>query len=111
VVVGDTPLDERVTALVAAAREAVVNAARHSGAPAVDVYAEVEPGLVSAYVRDRGCGFDRAAVPADRHGLTGSVEGRMARHGGTAVVRSAPGQGTEVRLELPTVEAGRRSGG
>jgi signal transduction histidine kinase len=101
VVVGDLPLDERVTALVAATREAVVNAARHSGAPAVDVYAEVEPMLVSVFVRDRGCGFDPAAVPADRHGLSGSVVGRMARHGGTAAVRSTPGEGTEVRLELP----------
>ena len=101
VVVGDLPLDERVTALVAATREAVVNAARHSGAPAVDVYAEVEPLLVSVFVRDRGCGFDPAAVPSDRHGLSGSVVGRMARHGGTAAVRSTPGEGTEVRLELP----------
>ena len=101
VVVGDLPLDERVTALVAATREAVVNAARHSGAAVVDVYAEVEPGQASVFVRDRGRGFDPAAVPADRHGLAGSVVGRMARHGGTATVRSAPGEGTEVRLRLP----------
>ncbi len=101
VVVGDLPLDERVTALVAATREAVVNAARHSGAPLVDVYAEVEPALVSVFVRDRGVGFDPSAVPADRHGLSGSVHGRMARHAGRATVRSAPGDGTEVRVELP----------
>ncbi len=101
VVVGDTPLDERVSALVAATREAVVNAARHAGAPVVDVYAEVEPLLVSVFVRDRGKGFDPGAVPEDRHGLAGSVVGRMTRHGGSAVVRSAPGEGTEVRLELP----------
>lgn len=100
VTVGDVELDERLTALVAATREAVVNAARHSGAPSVAVYAEVEVGRVSVYVRDRGTGFDVDAVPADRHGLTGSVHGRMARHGGTAVVRSAPGKGTEVRLDL-----------
>jgi signal transduction histidine kinase len=101
VVVGDCALDERVAALVAAAREAVVNAAKHSGAPSVDVYAEVESSLVSVFVRDRGRGFDPAAVPDDRHGLSGSVVGRMERHGGTAVVRSTPGSGTEVRLELP----------
>jgi signal transduction histidine kinase len=101
VVVGDCPLDERLGALVAAAREAVVNAAKHSGAPSVDVYAEVEPALVSVFVRDRGRGFDPAAVPADRHGLSGSVVGRMERHGGTASVRSTVGSGTEVRLELP----------
>ncbi len=101
VVVGDTALDERVSALVAATREAVVNAAKHSGAASIDVYAEVEPSLVSVFVRDRGCGFDPSSVPEDRHGLSGSVEGRMRRHGGSAVVRSAPGEGTEVRLELP----------
>lgn len=101
VTVGDATLDERLTALVAATREAVVNAVRHSGAPSVDVYAEVEAGRVSVYVRDRGVGFDVDAVPIDRHGLRGSVQGRMARHGGTAVVRSAAGGGTEVQLELP----------
>jgi signal transduction histidine kinase len=101
VVVGDCALDERVGALVAAAREAVVNAAKHSGAPSVDVYAEVETSLVSVFVRDRGKGFDPAAVPEDRHGLSGSVVGRMQRHGGTAVIRSTPGSGTEVTLEVP----------
>jgi signal transduction histidine kinase len=101
VVVGDGPLDDRVAALVAAAKEAVVNAAKHSGAPAVDVYAEVEPAQVSVFVRDRGRGFDPAAVPADRHGIAGSVVGRMERNGGTATVRSTPGEGTEVKLELP----------
>jgi signal transduction histidine kinase len=101
VVVGDCALDERVGALVAATREAVINAAKHSGAPSVDVYAEVEPTLVSVFVRDRGRGFDPAAVPEDRHGLSGSVVGRMVRHGGTAVVRSTRGSGTEIRLEVP----------
>jgi signal transduction histidine kinase len=101
VVVGDCPLDDRVAALVAAAKEAVVNAAKHSGAPSVDVYAEVEPAQVSVFVRDRGRGFEPDAVPADRHGIVGSIVGRMERNSGTATVRSTPGQGTEVRLELP----------
>jgi signal transduction histidine kinase/phage shock protein PspC (stress-responsive transcriptional regulator) len=101
VVVGDCPLDERTGALVAATKEAVVNAAKHSGAPTVDVYAEVEPALVSVFVRDRGRGFDPEAVPEDRHGLSGSVVGRMQRHGGTARVRSTVGSGTEITLELP----------
>jgi signal transduction histidine kinase len=101
VVVGDCPLDERLGALVAATKEAVVNAAKHSGAPTVDVYAEVEPALVSVFVRDRGRGFDVDAVPEDRHGLSGSVVGRMQRHGGTARVRSTVGSGTEITLEMP----------
>jgi len=101
VVVGDCPADARLGALVAAAREAIVNAAKHSGAEQVRVYAEVEEDRVAVYVRDRGAGFDPAAVPGDRFGLAESVVGRMQRNGGTAEVRSTPGDGTEVRLEVP----------
>jgi signal transduction histidine kinase len=101
VAVGDLAMSERTTALVAATREAVVNAAKHSGAVTVDVYCEVEPAQVTVFVRDRGSGFDPSQVPEDRHGLSGSVTGRMQRHGGVAVIRSAPGDGTEVRLEMP----------
>ena len=101
VVVGDCPVDDRLTALVNAAREAMVNAAKHSGADQVQVYAEVEPTQVTVFVRDRGSGFDLSAVPADRYGLAQSIVGRMERNGGTAVVRSAPGDGTEVRLAVP----------
>ncbi len=101
VVVGDCPLDERTTALVAAAREALVNAAKHAGVTTVSLYAEVTPERVEVFVRDRGQGFEPDAVPGDRKGLAESVVGRMARHGGRAVVVSAPGEGTEVRLEVP----------
>jgi len=99
--VGDCPLDDDLKALLAAAREATVNAAKWSGAPTVSVYAEVEPGAVSVFVRDRGSGFDPAAVGPDRRGLAESVVGRMTRHGGTAAVRSVPGRGTEVELRVP----------
>jgi len=102
VVVGDRPLTESVQPLVLAAREAMVNAARHSGAERVDVYAECGSERVEVFVRDRGRGFDEQAVPPDRHGLRDSVQDRMRRHGGTAVVRTAPGEGTEVRLAMTT---------
>lgn len=101
VVVGDAPVDEALAALGAATREALVNAAKHSGATAADLYTEVTPDRVSVYVRDRGKGFDPAEVPDDRRGLRDSVTGRLTRLGGTAVVRSAPGEGTEVELVLP----------
>jgi signal transduction histidine kinase len=101
VAVGDCPVDERVDALLAAVREASVNAARHAGVGEVSVYVEVEPDRVSAYVRDRGVGFDVAAVPAGRLGVAESIIGRMARHGGRAEVLSSPGDGTEVTLEVP----------
>ncbi|TMM05619.1 MAG: PspC domain-containing protein [Actinobacteria bacterium] len=101
VAVGDADLDDRGRALVAAAREAMVNAAKFGGGSPVDVYAEVADGEVEVYVRDRGPGFDPAAVPADRRGVRESIVGRMERHGGRATVRSAPGEGTEVELALP----------
>jgi signal transduction histidine kinase len=101
VTVGDCELDDDLTALLAAAREATVNAAKWSGADVVSLFAEVEPGSVSLFVRDRGRGFDLASVPADRKGLAESVQARMARRGGAAVIKSAPGDGTEISLTMP----------
>ena len=95
---GDCPVDD---ALVLAAREAMTNAAKFSGADEVDVYAEVTEDEVAVFVRDRGVGFDRPAVSPDRRGLAESIEGRLKRAGGSATVTSAPGQGTEVELRLP----------
>jgi signal transduction histidine kinase len=106
VVVGDRETDERVGALVAAGREALVNAARHAGVQTVSLYAEVEPDQVSVFVRDRGKGFDPDTVEDHRHGVRGSIIGRMKRHGGRAEIRSEPGEGTEVRLILPITGAG-----
>ncbi|MCP2254764.1 phage shock protein C (PspC) family protein [Prauserella aidingensis] len=101
VVVGDVELDDGLVALVQAAREAIVNAAKHAGVDEVSVYAEVEPTAVTAFVRDRGAGFDPDAVPDDRHGLSDSIRGRMERGGGSCRVRTAPGEGTEIQLEMP----------
>nr|WP_307849881.1 PspC domain-containing protein [Saccharopolyspora sp. HNM0986] len=111
VVVGDCELDERLTALLAAAREAVVNSAKHSGTGEVSVYAEVEPEQVSIFVRDRGTGFDPEAVPADRHGLADSIRGRMGRNGGAVRLKTAPGSGTEVQLDMPRQAHRRAEGG
>ena len=94
-------MDQHLAALVAAAREAMVNAAKHAEVEEISVYAEVEDGTVSVFVRDRGVGFDPAAVGTDRRGLAESIRGRMDRHGGTATVRSQPGEGTEVELTVP----------
>ena len=99
--VGDCPADERLAALVQSSREAMANAARHSGADAVSVYLEVEPHQVTVFVRDRGCGFDPEQVPAHRRGIAESIMGRMARHGGKAAIRSRRNEGTEVELVMP----------
>ena len=100
VVGGDCPLDRALEGLVAALREAAHNAARHAGVQEVSVYVEVEPEKVTAFVRDRGKGFDLSKVEAGRLGVRESIVGRMARHGGRAEVHSTPGDGTEVVLEV-----------
>lgn len=100
VAVGDCPFAEPLRPIVAAAREAVTNAAKHAGTGRVDVYAEITAGAVDVFVRDRGVGFDADAVAADRHGVRHSIVDRMRRHGGSAEIRTAPGEGTEVRLHL-----------
>jgi signal transduction histidine kinase len=102
VTVGDAPVSERLRPLVLAAREAMVNAAKHSEADKVDVYAECTDRATEVFVRDRGRGFDAQAVADDRHGVRNSITDRMRRHGGTAVLKTAPGQGTEVRLTMQT---------
>jgi len=110
VVVGDRPLARAEEALVQALREAVLNAVRH-GAPPVQVYVEAGPAAVEAFVRDHGPGLDLDAVPPDRLGLRESVLGRMARAGGSAAVRPAPGGGTEVSLRLPAAALGPAAAG
>lgn len=99
--VRDCPLDDRLEAVALAAREAIGNAQRHSGADKVSVYTEVGDHDVRVFVRDRGCGFDVAAIPADRHGISRSIEGRLRRLGGQATVTTTPGSGTQVELVLP----------
>lgn len=99
--VGDAQLDDRVTALVAATREALTNAAKHAGVTTVDVYVEVGKDAVEVFVRDRGLGFVLTEVAPDRRGIAESILGRMERVGGSARVTSRPGFGTEVHLRLP----------
>jgi signal transduction histidine kinase len=102
VAVGDADLDARGEALVAAAREAMVNAAKFGAGSPVDVYAEAVDGELQVFVRDRGPGFDPTALPPDRRGVSESIVGRMARHGGKAEIHSAPDAGTEVELTMPS---------
>ena len=100
VAVGDRDYGEPLRPIVLAAREAAANAAKHAGVPRVDVYAEITPTGIDVFVRDRGAGFDVDATPEDRLGVRRSIIDRMERHGGRAEIRSAPGEGTEVRLHL-----------
>ena len=96
----DVELTPALRELVRAAREAMRNAAKHSGAPVVDVYAEVSEDLVEVFVRDRGRGFDTDNIADDRMGVRGSILDRMERHHGVARIRSTADRGTEVTLEM-----------
>jgi signal transduction histidine kinase/phage shock protein PspC (stress-responsive transcriptional regulator) len=98
--VGDCAIDEGSGAVVAAAREALTNAAKFADDGPISVYAEVSDDRVEVYVHDRGPGFDPDAIAPDRRGVTESIVGRMRRNGGTATIRSVPGSGTEVQLSV-----------
>ncbi|MCB0873241.1 MAG: PspC domain-containing protein [Thermoleophilia bacterium] len=100
VAVGDRDLDPGAAAVVAAAREAMVNAAKFAGDGPVSVYSEAAGGDLEVFVRDRGAGFDPERIPEGRHGVRDSIVGRMVRHGGSATVHSGP-DGTEVEIRLP----------
>jgi signal transduction histidine kinase len=102
VCVGDVPASDRMTALLHATREALSNAARHSGVDTVSVYAEMSERTVTVHVRDRGRGFSVADIPSDRMGVRESILGRLERHGGTARVTSAAGEGTRIELVMET---------
>ena len=104
IVVGDIAVDSDVEALVGAAREAMVNAAKHSGADLISVYAEVEPSAVDVWVSDQGRGFDPAASPGTGVGIRMSIRDRVERRGGSVAIVSSPEEGTEVHLHLPLRE-------
>lgn len=96
---GDLPKDKRV-ALVGAATEAMMNAAQHSGADRVSVFAEASAGDIDIFVTDQGSGFDTTAVSDDRKGISDSIQGRMKRYGGGVNIETSEGAGTEVHLTM-----------
>jgi len=104
VMVGDCQLNGGLRALLDAAKEATINSAKWSGADQVSLYAEVEAETVMLFVRDRGQGFDPEAIPEGRQGIAQSIKARVARHGGTVAIRSAPGDGAEVEFAMPRHE-------
>jgi signal transduction histidine kinase len=103
VTVGDAPTTVPMRAAIQAAREALVNAARHGQAP-ISAYAELGAHTYEVYVRDAGPGFDMSHVPAGRLGIANSIVGRVVRHGGQATVTSSPGTATEVHIIVPREE-------
>ena len=93
------------TALFRVAQEAITNIARHAEAENVVMSLEISESQVIIEVEDDGQGFDLASVakPADKGrglGLMGMKE-RVALFGGTLSVETAPGAGTQLRIEVP----------
>jgi signal transduction histidine kinase len=105
IAVGDAPLDPDVSAVAKAAREAMINAAKHAKVDRIDVYAEANSDTVQVFVRDRGVGFNVDKIAEDRMGVRGSIVDRVERHGGTVTIRSKRGQGTEVAMTVPVRDA------
>ncbi len=101
VVVGDQPLDDSAVTMLSALREAVVNAARHGAVDRVDVFVEADDAELTGYVRDTGIGFDPGRTPDGHRGIEDSIVGRVRRAGGTSVIASQPGSGTEVEIRIP----------
>ena len=101
VTVGDHALGDTGRALVGAASEAMVNAAKHSGADRLSLFFEADEASMAVFVTDQGNGFDLDSVGLDRKGIAESIRGRMERVGGTVEIVSEPGEGTEVILTMP----------
>lgn len=99
VTVGDCEPGPNELAAVAAAGEAVTNAVRH-GHPPITAFMEVSATTVDIFIKDRGPGFDMSIIPEDRHGVRGSIIGRVERVGGHATVRRLD-PGTEVHVSVP----------
>lgn len=106
VAVGDNgePVPGDLAALIAATKEAITNAAVHSGVDRIDVFAERTSRGIEIFVRDTGVGFEPDKIGGDRHGVRDSIVARMERAGGIAIVHSSPESGTEVELSLPFAE-------
>jgi len=85
-------------------REALLNAARHSGASLASVRVWEEGGMLRGEVRDDGVGFDPDAVrqrpDAGRHAGLVSAAARVRRAGGRVWIDSAPGAGTTVHMSI-----------
>lgn len=98
VIMDDAEMDERLAAVVAATAEALTNAARHSGAKTIDLFAEIRDHQVHVNVRDRGTGFDPNRALG---GIAHSIVRRLEDVGGSAEVKSDPGRGTEIFMQVP----------
>jgi signal transduction histidine kinase len=87
--------------LVACVGEALRNVERHAGTGQAEVTVTGGAGWAVVEITDRGCGFDPAATPPSRRGISESITGRMLAAGGRAAIASRPGAGTTVTVSWP----------
>jgi two-component system sensor histidine kinase NreB len=81
-------------------QESLTNATRYSQSKTVKVSLTQTNGVIRLEIQDQGIGFQPTQVQSDRFGLNGIRE-RATVLGGHAVIRSAPGFGTRITVELP----------
>ena len=97
VIRGDAECDDVRRTLLAAGREALLNAAKHSGEDVVDLYSELGPSNLRLFIRDRGRGFDPTTAATGR-GLDHSLRKRVEDVGATVTVKTTLGDGTDVEI-------------
>ncbi len=90
--------DGHRTCVYRVVQEALQNASRHAGASRVRIVVRLEPSQIRLSVEDDGVGFDTVRVRG--LGLTGMKE-RVEHLGGALVLRSQPGRGTLLKVDLP----------
>jgi signal transduction histidine kinase len=94
----DHPLTPGLQACVDAAREAITNAAKHSGAQSISVFSEIKDAQAVIHVRDDGKGCDETTLDM----VSRKLQARLDPVRGGVTVESAPGMGTDVRIFVPT---------
>jgi signal transduction histidine kinase len=105
------PLSEVVEEnLLRIAREACANVVKHAKAGRVNIQLEFGPDTVKLQVRDDGVGFYPAEAPDLKQGHFGllGISERTKRFNGTLTVDSAPGNGTNLEVKIPTSDLGQR---
>ncbi|NYJ30006.1 sensor histidine kinase [Galbitalea soli] len=94
-------------AIYSAAVQSMVNSLQHGGTePTIERWVTlrgIRPGGIEVAVGDTGAGFRVDAVPTERLGVRVSILERVSNAGGTAVITSAPGEGTLVTLRWPAL--------
>ena len=84
-------------------QEALTNACQHSKSERVRVSLSQKKDRIRIEIRDWGVGFDTKAVSKNRYGLEG-IRQRAKLLGGKCRIRSIPGKGTRIIVDLPVVE-------